>query len=66
MKEMVKVKIVKDNKVKFVIAEKGTSIRLSDGTYIIAGKNPEDIVLTKKEYKSEMKIKKLALKKENK
>ncbi len=66
VKEMVKVKIVKDGKVKYLIVEKGTSIRLQDGTYRIAGKNPDDIELTKKEYKAEMKIKKLELKKENK
>lgn len=66
VKEMVKVKIVKDGKVKYLIVEKGTSIRLQDGTYRIAGKNPDDIELTKKEYKAEMKIKKLELKKEKK
>ena len=66
VKEMVKVKIVKDGKVKYLIVEKGTSIRLQDGTYRIAGKNPDDIELTKKEYKTEMKIKKLELKKEKK
>ncbi|MBR3117285.1 MAG: hypothetical protein IKF36_05355 [Bacilli bacterium] len=66
MKEMVKVKIINNNQVKYIIVEKGTSIRLQDGTYRIAGKNPDDIILTKKEYKSEMKIKKLELKKEKK
>ena len=66
MKEMVKVKISYGKETKYVIAEKGTSIKLKDGTYIIAGKNPEDRVLSKKEYKKEMKVKKLSLKKSEK
>ena len=66
LKEMVKVKIVNGNNIKYIIVEKGTSIKLQDGTYRVAGKNPDDVILTKKEYKSEMKIKKLELKKEKK
>ena len=65
LKEMIKVKITNGKETKYIIVEKGTSIKLKDGTYIVAGKNPDDVELTRKEYKSEMKKLKLSLKKKD-
>lgn len=60
--EYYKIKIGYGENTKYIIAKKGERVRLPDGTFIVAGSNIEDQVVTKFELKQMKKTKKLELK----